>query len=118
MNHDSILITAGIIAGTFCSILFYFKGWHAALRGLDRDTDELRTAAKELKNENAALAKQLNKLEEKLAGELKDWRELFEAFAVLPLPEEHRQRKLWPNKWHKDCAVVALALHNMDRCAK
>lgn len=46
--------------------------------------------------------------------ELQDWRELFEAVACLPLPEQLRPRALWPNKWHKDCAVVALALHNRE----
>ncbi len=46
------------------------------------------------------------------ARELQDWRELSQAFAALPLPPEQREYKLWPNQWHKDCAVVALALHN------
>lgn len=46
-------------------------------------------------------------------GELGDWRELAEAFYALPLPEQMRQKKLWPNKWNKDTAVIALCLHQL-----
>ncbi len=46
--------------------------------------------------------------------ELQDWREMVEAFVALPLPEELRPRKLWPNSWHQDCALIAFALHNLS----
>jgi hypothetical protein len=46
---------------------------------------------------------------------LKDWEEMFEAFAQLPLPADVRTRQLWPNQWHQDCAAIAFALHNLAK---
>ncbi len=52
--------------------------------------------------------------------ELQDWRELVEAVCSLPLPEEHRRRKLWPNDWHQDCAAVAFLIQSQidEKAAK
>lgn len=52
-----------------------------------------------------------------LKRELQDWRELVEAVCELPLPPEQRKKKLWPNKWHQDCAMVAFALHGSEETA-
>lgn len=65
-----------------------------------------RATAKRLEAEIARLSRELIER----SGELQDWRDMFAAAAALPLPEELRRIKLWPNKWHPDCAAIALLI--------
>lgn len=52
------------------------------------------------------------------AMELADWRGLSAAFTALALPEEHRDVKLWPNTWHRDCAAVAHYIDEQEKAGR